>query len=149
VREIRAGPSEPVGRDPLCPDSAYGEGKSASEFFCSVYARQYGIEVKVARCFVFVGPYLPLGSHFAIGNFIRDGFAGKAIQVGSDDSAYRSYLYAADQAIWLWAILLAGTNCYPYNVGSEQVIPIGNSAQLMGGLFQPPREVQIAQRQKI
>jgi nucleoside-diphosphate-sugar epimerase len=132
------------GPDPLGPDSAYGEGKRTSEFLCSVYSRQYGLEVKIARCFAFVGPYLPLGAHFAIGNFIRDGLAGKAIQVRSDGSAYRSYLYAADLAIWLWTILLKGTSCYPYNVGSEHAMSIGDIARLTGGLFQPPREVQIA-----
>jgi dTDP-glucose 4,6-dehydratase len=113
--------------DSMDPNSAYGEGKRVGELLCAIANKEHGLETTIARCFAFVGPGLPLNAHFAIGNFIRDAMKGEMIQV-KDGSPYRSYLYAADLAIWLWTTLFRGQSCHPYNVGSDQAITIANLA---------------------
>jgi len=130
--------------DALDPKSAYGQGKRLAEFMCSVYHEKYGIETKIARCFAFVGPYLPLDSQFAIANFIRDGLRGGPIYVQGDGTPYRSCLYAADLAIWLWTILLRGASGRAYNVGAEAGFTIAQLAHLVARQFDPVREVRIA-----
>jgi len=104
---------------PTINSSAYHHVRRMMESLAVLYAVENTFEVKIARCFSFIGPYLPLNGRFAVSDFILDAISERPVTVKGDGKAVRSYLYMADLAIWLWSILFKGTNCKPYNVGSE------------------------------
>jgi nucleoside-diphosphate-sugar epimerase len=126
------------------PASVYGEGKRVSELMCMLYAPAFGFEIKVARCFAFAGPGLALDSNFAIGNFIDDVIAGRSILIGGDGTPMRSYLYAADLAVWLWTMLFRAPSMEIFNLGSEDAISIADLAYRIVATLDPSTQVVIA-----
>jgi dTDP-glucose 4,6-dehydratase len=86
-----------------------------------------GLNVSIARCFAFVGEYLPLDQHFAIGNFIQDGLSGRPIIVKANFPVFRSYMHESEMVMWLMKIAFAANNSSPiFNVGSDEAISIQN-----------------------
>jgi dTDP-glucose 4,6-dehydratase len=84
-----------------------------------------GFKVSIARCFAFVGKYLPRDRHFAIGNFIRDGLNEEPVVVNATSQVYRSYMHADDLVLWLMKIASASNENTPiFNVGSDESISI-------------------------
>lgn len=83
------------------------------------------IKVSIARCFTFVGEFLPLDKNFIIGNFIKNILDKKPIIVKANYTINRSYMYSDDLVNWLIKILdHSNTSCPIYNVGSDDKISI-------------------------
>lgn len=132
--------------DPLSPASTYAEGKRAVEVLCALYGEKMELECKIARCWALCGPHLPLNKHFAIGNFIGDILAGRPIQIQGDGTPRRSYLYAADLAIWLWTLLFQAPPLVPLNVGSAHDLGILELAQMVAATLNPKAEIRVMRR---
>lgn len=115
-------------------EAAYAEGKRVAELLCCMYAKSYSLAPRIARCFAFLGPHLPLDAHFAAGNFLRDAHAGKKIILTGNGTPYRSYMHPADLVIWLLNILIHGKNNQPYNVGSNEPVRLLDLAHMISRL---------------
>jgi dTDP-glucose 4,6-dehydratase len=138
----------PGSSDPAHLNAAYaisGKAKRDAEDLCAAFWKEKGIEVVMARCFAFAGPYLPLESKFAFGNFLADALASRDLIVKGDGTPVRSYLYAADLAIWLWTLLARGAAGRVYNVGSEYPVNICELAETIARLLAPERRVRVLQ----
>lgn len=128
--------------DPQQPDaSAYTVGKRAGEALCL----GSGVPCVIARPFAFLGAHLPMDAHFAAGNFLRDALAGQPILIRGDGTPLRSYMYAADLAVWLWTLLLEGMPGRAYNVGSDIPVSIRELAERTAAVVHPGLPIEVRQ----
>ena len=111
------------------PDTPYGLAKYESEKIFSG---------NILRCYSFIGPGMPLDSHFAAGNFIRDALEGGPIHVKGNGRAVRSYMYMADLMIILWKRLVAIPRTSPLEVGSEENVSIAELALMIAAEMAVP-----------
>jgi len=121
------------------PISAYAKAKLAAESLLL----ESGLDVKIARCFAFVGKHLDRSIYYAIGNFIADALAGRDIVIRGDGTPMRSYMHADDLVEWLWAILERGESGRVYNVGSDEAISIRDLAHAVRDALGSKSEVKV------
>ncbi len=132
--------SSPASESDECkPSTPYGKGKLAAERMLV----ESGLEVKLARCFSFVGKYLDRTIYYAIGNFIQDCLDGNPITINGDGTPLRSYLYADDLVEWLFAILERGESGRLYNVGSDKGLSIRALAEKVRAVLGTRNEIKL------
>jgi nucleoside-diphosphate-sugar epimerase len=107
---------------------SYAQAKKIIEDSLALAYTQGLIDYQTPRLFSFLGPGLPLNSHFAIGNFMSDGMNNRKITVTGNPKTRRSYLYPTDLIEILLQILNLSTPIL-MNIGSDVGITVGDVAQ--------------------
>lgn len=122
---------------PIIKDNGvYILGKRLSEkYFYDYFDNDIYKKFSIARCFSFIGPYLPLGTELAVSNFFTSLMHNKPISINSDGSEIRSFMHSYDLAIWIIKILMEGKNGEVYNVGSDEAITIKDFAEKISHMF--------------
>ena len=113
--------------DACAPSTQYGKGKLAAE---RIFLES-GLDVNIARCFAFTGPYLERRGRYAMGNFIQDCLERREIRLKGDGTPLRSYMFADDLVEWLFEMLKRGERGETYNVGSSCAISIASLARMV------------------
>lgn len=120
---------------PANPDSEYGWEKLFSERLWFAFARNYGLDVKVARYHNIFGPEGTWdgGREKAPAAFCRKAAMakdGEKIEVWGDGKQTRSFLYI-DECIEATRRLMDSSDFSgPVNIGSEEMIAINDFAQM-------------------
>ena len=115
-------------QDPLAPDSLYGITKSAADGIARFYARQYGMDILVARPYNHIGPGQDSG--YVISSFahqvraIRQG-APPLVKVGNLESL-RDFTDVRDICRAYALLLEKGVKGEAYNIASGQQVKIGD-----------------------
>lgn len=109
----------------------YSITKRRNEELFKKFAKKFG-KVSIARCFAFVGEYLPTNSYYVVGNIIRNILNNENINIKANYKVVRSYMHEEDLVSFLFKILdYSDQNCPIYNVGSDDAISIHKLADLL------------------
>jgi nucleoside-diphosphate-sugar epimerase len=123
---------------PAAPDSEYGWEKLFSERLYLAFARNHGMECRVARYHNIFGP---LGTWSggkekapaAICRKVAEAKSGGEIEIWGDGGQTRSFLYI-DECVEGTLRLTRSAHQGPYNIGSDEMISIDNLARLVADI---------------
>lgn len=99
--------------------NCYAQGKRASETLGCCYAKQYGMNVKIARPAYIYGP-ADINDDRVWAQFIANVVRRQNILLKSNGAALRSFCYVTDTAAALLKILLNGESGIPYNIANPK-----------------------------
>lgn len=97
--------------------NCYAQGKRAAETLGCCYAKQYDMQIKIARPAYIYGA-ASLDDDRVWAQFIANVVRKQNILLKSNGAALRSFCYVTDTAAALLKILLDGKNSTPYNVAN-------------------------------
>jgi GDP-D-mannose 3', 5'-epimerase len=119
---------------PAAPDSEYGWEKLFSERLYLAFARNYGVEVHVARFHNIFGPEGTWTggrekAPAAICRKVAETPDGGSIEVWGDGKQTRSFLYIDECVEGIWRLMNSNFSG-PVNIGSEEMVTIDGLAEM-------------------
>jgi GDP-D-mannose 3',5'-epimerase len=120
---------------PANPDSEYGWEKLMAERLFLAYNRNFGLNVKIARFHNIYGPESTWNggkekAPAAICRKVAEAITNQAIEIWGDGQQTRSFLYI-DDCIDATLKLMRSDFIGPYNIGSEEMISMGDFTRLV------------------
>lgn len=128
--------------NPIGPRACYDEGKRCAETLVFDYARQYGINAKVARIFNTYGPRMLTDDGRVVSNFIVQALKGEDITLYGTGSQTRSFCYVDDLVKGL-IMLMESEADYPVNLGNPEEISILQLARKIGSLTNSKSHIEL------
>ncbi len=121
--------------NPIGPRSCYDEGKRMAETLLLDYARQYGVEVRIARIFNTYGPRMDPDDGRVVSNFVTQALRGEDITIYGTGAQTRSFCYVDDLIEGIVRLTrspqeIAG----PVNIGNPHEFTIRELANMVLGM---------------
>ncbi len=136
--EVHPQPEEYWGHvNPIGPRSAYDESKRYAETLTTLYHRQHGLDVRIARIFNTFGPGMRLDDGRVVLSFIRQALVGEPLTVYGDGKQTRSFCYVSDMVEGLLR-LMKSPETTPVNLGNPREITILDLTNILEELLGHP-----------
>lgn len=123
--------------NPIGPRSCYDEGKRVAEALAYAYAKQEGVEVRVARVFNTFGPRMHVSDGRVVSNFVLQALQGRDITIYGNGKQTRSFQYVSDLVDGL-VRLMNSNYTLPINLGYPDEYTIAEFAHLIRDLVANP-----------
>lgn len=118
--------------------SSYPLGKRAAEYFCVSYAKEYDVNVKIARLTQTFGAGVATDDNRVFAQFARSVISGSDIVLHTTGESAKPYCYTTDCVSAILFILLKGEKGEAYNVANEDTyISIKDMAKFLRDNFNP------------
>ena len=109
--------------NPIGPRSVYDEAKRFAEAMTMSYAREHGVEVRIARIFNTYGERMRIDDGRALPNFLAQALGNQPVTVYGTGDQTRSFCYVSDLIEGLYRLLVS-TEQGPINIGNPEEIAL-------------------------
>ena len=116
--------------NPIGPRACYDEGKRCAEALAVSYARQYAVEVRIARIFNTYGPRMHENDGRVVSNFVVQALRNEPITIYGEGEQTRSFCYATDLIEGFLRLMASPHGADPVNLGNPRETTVRELAEL-------------------
>jgi len=116
--------------NPIGPRACYDEGKRCAEALAVSYARQYAVEVRIARIFNTYGPRMHENDGRVVSNFIVQALRNEPITIYGEGEQTRSFCFATDLIEGFVRLMASPHGADPVNLGNPRESTVRELAEL-------------------
>ena len=127
--------------NPIGPRACYDEGKRCAESLAVSYARQYGVEVRIARIFNTYGPRMHENDGRVVSNFTVQSLRNQPITVYGEGQQTRSFCYVADLIEGFVRLMASPHGADPVNLGNPRETTVLQLAEIIRRLAGSTAEI--------
>jgi len=117
--------------NPIGPRACYDEGKRCAEALAVSYARQYAVEVRIARIFNTYGPRMHENDGRVVSNFIVQALRNEPITIYGEGEQTRSFCFATDLIEGFVRLMASPHGADPVNLGNPRESTVRELAELI------------------
>ncbi|HVZ71576.1 MAG TPA: UDP-glucuronic acid decarboxylase family protein [Polyangia bacterium] len=127
--------------NPIGPRACYDEGKRCAEALAVSYARQFDVQVRIARIFNTYGPRMHENDGRVVSNFAVQALRHEPITVYGEGQQTRSFCFVSDLVEGFVRLMASGHGSDPVNLGNPRETTVLELAEMTKKLAKSRSEI--------